>query len=154
MTSSAPRFAILFVAQFGAVGVMMPFIPPLMIAAGLSAGQVGGVLAAGAAVRLLAGPVGGRLADALGRPKAVMAGGALVAALAACLYGLAQDLPGLLAANLLMAMGFAAVIPLGDAMALRAAREEGWDYGRVRALGSAAFIVTAGLGGWLVDRAG
>ena len=154
MTSSAPRFAILFIAQFGAVGVMMPFIPPLMTTAGLTAGQVGGVLAAGSAVRLLAGPAGGRLADALGRPKAVMAGGALLAALAACLYGLAQDLPGLLAANLLMAMGFAAVVPLGDAMALRAAREEGWDYGRVRALGSAAFIVTAGLAGWLADRAG
>ncbi|MEO3474689.1 MFS transporter [Roseomonas sp. CAU 1739] len=154
MTTSAPRFAMLFIAQFGAVGVMMPFIPPLMAAAGLSAGQVGGVLATGAAVRLVAGPVGGRVADALGRPRAVMAGGALIAALAACLYGIAQDLPGLLAANLLMAMGFASVVPLGDALALRAAREEGWDYGRVRALGSVAFIITAGAGGWLAERAG
>lgn len=154
MTSSAPRFATLFIAQFGAVGVMMPFIPPLMAAAGLSASEVGGVLAAGAAMRLVAGPVGGRFADALGRPRAVMAGGAALAALAACLYGLAEGLPGLLAANLLMAVGFASVVPLGDAMALRAAREEGWDYGRVRALGSVAFIVTAGAGGWLAERAG
>lgn len=133
---------------------MMPFIPPLMAAAGLSASQVGSVLATGAAVRLVAGPLGGRLADALGRPRAVMAGGALLAALAACLYGLAQDLNGLLAANLLMALGFASVVPLGDAMALRAGREEGWDYGRVRALGSAAFIVAAGAAGWLAEWAG
>ena len=154
MTSSAPRFACLFIAQFAAVGVMMPFIPPLMTAAGLSASEVGGVMAMGAAARLVAGPLGGRIADALGRPKAVMAGGALLAAAAACLYGLAQDLTGLLAANLLMALGFASVVPLGDALALRAAREEGWDYGRVRALGSAAFIATAGLAGWLAEFAG
>lgn len=133
---------------------MMPFIPPLMTAAGLSASEVGGVMAMGAAARLVAGPLGGRIADALGRPKAVMAGGALLAAAAACLYGLAQDLTGLLAANLLMALGFASVVPLGDALALRAAREEGWDYGRVRALGSAAFIATAGLAGWLAEFAG
>nr|WP_255569124.1 MFS transporter [Neoroseomonas alba] len=144
----------MFIAQFAAVGVMMPFIPPLMTAAGLSASEVGSVLATGAGVRLVAGPLGGRLADALGRPKAVMAGGSLIAALAACLYGLAQDLPGLLAANLLMAMGYASVVPLGDAMALRAAREDGWDYGRVRALGSAAFIVAAGAAGWLAGHAG
>jgi len=154
VTSTAPRFALLFIAQFGAVGVMMPFIPPLMAAAGLSAGEVGGVLATGAAVRLFSGPLGGRVADMLGQPRAVMAGGAMIAALAACLYGLAQGLPGFLVANLLMAVGFASVVPLGDAMALRAAREEGWDYGRVRALGSVAFIVTASAGGWLAERAG
>jgi PPP family 3-phenylpropionic acid transporter len=154
VTSSAPRYAALFIAQFAAVGVMLPFIPPLMASAGLSAGEVGGVLATGAAMRLVSGPAGGRLADALDHPRAVMAGGALIAALAACLYGLAQGVPGFLAANLLMAIGFAAVVPLGDAMALRAAREEGWDYGRVRALGSVAFIATAALGGWLVEHAG
>ena len=154
MSSSAPRFAILFTAQFAAVGVLLPFIPPLMAAAGLSAAEVGAILACGAAMRLVAGPLGGRLADALGQPRAVMAGGAALAAAAACLYGLAQGFAGLLAANLIMAVGFASVVPLGDAMALRAAREEGWDYGRVRAVGSAAFIVMAGAAGWVADRAG
>ena len=154
MTSSAPRFGLLFIAQFGAVGVMMPFIPPLMAGAGLSAGEIAGVLATGSAMRLVSGPVGGRVADALGQPRAVMAGGAMIAALASCLYGLAQGLPGFLAASLLLSFGYAAVVPLGDAMALRAAREEGWDYGRVRALGSVAFIATASGGGWLVERTG
>jgi PPP family 3-phenylpropionic acid transporter len=152
--SSAPRFAILFAAQFAAVGVLLPFVPPLMAAAGLSAAEVGSILAAGAAVRLLSGPLGGRLADRLGAPRGVMAAGAALAALAAALYGLAQGFAGLLAANLVMAVGFASVVPLGDAMALRASREEGWDYGRVRAVGSAAFIVMAGAAGWVAERAG
>ncbi len=144
----------LFIAQFAAVGVMMPFVPPLMAAAGLTASEVGAILSAGAAMRLVAGPLGGRLADALGAPRSVMAVGAAVAGLAACLYGLATGWHGLLAANLLLAAGFAAVVPLGDALALRAARDEGWDYGRVRALGSVAFIVMAGAAGWVADRAG
>lgn len=154
VTSSALRFALLFAAQFAAVGVLLPFIPPLMADRGLSAAEVGAILAAGASVRLVSGPLGGRLADALGRPRGVMAAGAGIAALAATLYGLAGGFSGLLAANLVFAVAFACVVPLGDSMALRAAREEGWDYSRVRAAGSAAFIVMAGLAGWLAERAG
>jgi PPP family 3-phenylpropionic acid transporter len=154
VTSSATRFALLFAAQFAAVGVMLPFIPPLMAAAGLGAAEVATILAIGGAVRLVSGPAGGRLADALGQPRAVMAGGALAAAGAAVLYGVASGFSGLLAANLVFAIAFACVVPLGDAMALRAARADGWDYGRVRAVGSAAFIVAAGAAGWLAERAG
>jgi PPP family 3-phenylpropionic acid transporter len=152
--SSAARFAILFSAQFAAVGVMMPFIPPLMAGAGLAPAQVATILAIGGAVRLVSGPLGGRLADALGQPRAVMAAGALVAAGAAALYGVAGGFSGLLVANLVFSVAFACVVPLGDAMALRAARAEAWDYGRVRAVGSAAFIVAAGVAGWLAGRAG
>ncbi len=154
VTSSAPRFALVFAAQFAAVGVTLPFIPPLLASRGLTAAEVGTILAAGASVRLVSGPLGGRIADALGRPRAVMAAGAALAAAAACLYGVTTGFVGLLAANLLFALGFASVVPLGDAMALRAAREERWDYGRVRAAGSAAFIAAAGLSGWLAERAG
>ncbi|CAH0304549.1 MFS transporter [Roseomonas sp. CECT 9278] len=154
MTSSAPRFAILFAAQFAAVGVMLPFIPPLMAAAGLGAAEVATILAIGGAVRLATGPLGGRIADALGQPRAVMAAGAAIAAGAAVLYGLAAGFSGLLAANLVFAVAIACVVPLGDSMALRAARADGWDYGRVRAVGSAAFIVAAGAAGWVAERAG
>lgn len=133
---------------------MLPFIPPLMADRGLSAAEVGTILAAGASVRLVSGPLGGRLADALVRPRGVMAAGAAVAALAAAFYGLAGGFAGLLAANLIFALAFACVVPLGDSMALRAAREEGWDYSRVRATGSAAFIVMSGVAGWLAGWAG
>lgn len=154
MPSSAARFALLFAAQFAAVGVMLPFIPPLMAARGLGAAEVAAILALGGAVRLLSGPLGGRLADALGQPRAVMAAGALVAACAAMLYGVAAGFTGLLVANLVFAVAFACVVPLGDAMALRASRTEAWDYGRVRAVGSVAFIIAAGTAGWLAERAG
>jgi PPP family 3-phenylpropionic acid transporter len=152
--SAAPRFAVLFAAQFAAVGVMLPFLPPLMAARGLGPAEVGTILTLGALLRLVAGPLGGRVADALGRPRAVIAAGSAVAALAACLYGLAGGFAGLLAANLLFALAFACTVPLGDSLALRAAREEGWEYSRVRAAGSVSFIVMAGAAGWLAERAG
>uniref|UniRef100_UPI0018DF25CE MFS transporter n=1 Tax=Roseomonas rosulenta TaxID=2748667 RepID=UPI0018DF25CE len=154
MSSSAPRFALVFAAQFAAVGVMLPFIPPLMASRGLAAAEVATILALGGAVRLVSGPLGGRLADAVGQPRAVMAAGALVAAGAAVLYGVAAGFTGLLVANLIFAVAFACVVPLGDAMALRASRTEAWDYGRVRATGSVAFILAAGGAGWLAERAG
>ena len=154
MTSSAPRFALLFAAQFAAVGVLLPFLPPLLVARGLSAEELAVVLAAGGAVRLVSGPLGGRLADAVGQVRLVMAGGAALAAVAASLYGVTSGFVGLLAVNLLMSAVFASVIPLGDSAALRAARSEGWDYGRVRAAGSVSFVVAAGVAGWLAERAG
>ena len=153
-TTTAGRYAVLFTSQFAAVGVLLPFIPPLMAAAGLSPGEVATILAIGGAVRLVSGPLGGRIADALGQPRGVMAAGAAIAGGAAMLYGVAGSFAGLLAANLVFAIAFACVVPLGDAMALRAARAEGWDYGRVRAVGSAAFIVAAGVAGWLAEGAG
>jgi PPP family 3-phenylpropionic acid transporter len=154
VTSSAPRFALLFAAQFAVVGVLLPFLPPLLVARGLSAEEVAVVLAAGGAVRLVSGPLGGRLADAVGQARLVMAGGAALAAVAASLYGVVSGFAGLLAVNLLMSAVFASVIPLGDSAALRAARTERWDYGRVRAVGSVSFVVTAGVAGLLAERAG
>ncbi len=112
------------------------------------------MLAAGSAVRLLSGPLGGRVADAMGQARFLMAAGAALAALAAALYGVVSGFVALLVVNMLMAAAFAPVIPLGDALALRAAREEGWDYGRVRAAGSVAFVAAAGAAGWLAERAG
>lgn len=51
------RFALLFGAQFLGIGAMLPFLPAILADGGLTAGQVGTVLAAGAAVRLVADKV-------------------------------------------------------------------------------------------------
>ncbi len=66
----------MFTLQFTAIGVMQPFLPVLFAARGATAESVGILLAAGSLTRLLAGPAGGRLADALGDPRLVMGAGA------------------------------------------------------------------------------
>jgi MFS transporter, PPP family, 3-phenylpropionic acid transporter len=138
------RFALLFAAQFAAIGAMMPFLPVVLQVKGLSAEQVSAVLAAGSAVRLLAAPAIGRGADGLGDPRRVLVLAAAVAGCTACGYALA---PGgfapLLLVALLHSLFLAPVVPLSDALWLGASRRLRFDYGRVRSAGSAAFIFGA-----------
>lgn len=148
--SAAARFALLFAAQFGALGIMLPFFPAVLRDHGLGATQIAAVLATGSAVRLLASPLLGRAADALGDARLVLAGGAVLAALISTGYGWGQGFPLLMAVAALAAIAMAPVVPLADALAVAASRREGFDYGRARSAGSAAFILAAVLAGQVV----
>ena len=149
------RFALLFAAQFAAIGAMMPFLPVVLQSKGLSAGQVSVVLAAGSAVRLLAAPFIGRGADGLGDPRRVLVLAAAVAGCTASGYVLAPSgAAPLLVVALLHSLFLAPVVPLSDALWLGASRRLGFDYGRVRSAGSAAYIVGAVAAGQLAALAG
>ena len=153
--SPATRFALIFAAQFAAFGVMMPFLPPLLLARGLTPADLGTVLAAGSALKLLAGPLLGRVADWLGDPRLVLICCTGVAAVIAAGFGLVGGFWALLLVNLALAAALAPTTALADAMALRAAREPpGFDYGRVRAAGSVSYILVAVAAGALVGVLG
>ena len=154
MMPSPAGFALLYTAQFAAVGVMLPFLPAVLVGHGLSPQEVGAVLAAGSAMRLLAAPLLGRAADASGHPRLVLAVAALLAAATATGFALAQAFLALLLVNLLHSLCMAPVIPLGDSLAIQAARRQGFDYGRVRSAGSIAFILAAALAGQAVGWGG
>ncbi|WP_376088548.1 MFS transporter [Roseomonas sp. CCTCC AB2023176] len=157
-TTQPPRTALrhagLLAAVFLGVGVAMPFVPPFLASRGLTAGEVAVVLFAGSVIRFLAGPPLGRAADRLGDGRLLLIPCGLAAALAALLY-LAAD--GFLALLILMAafsLAIAPIVPLAEALWVAAAQRERLDYGRVRAAGSAAFILAALATGWLATRAG
>jgi len=153
--SVAARFALMFTLQFTAIGVMQPFLPVLFAARGATAESVGILLAAGSLTRLLAGPAGGRLADALGDPRLVMGAGATLAALVSLGFLWAEGVVALLLVTVLHAALMAPNLPLGDAMAAQRARGgHGFDYGRVRSAGSLSFIAAAALAGSAVGFAG
>jgi MFS family permease len=142
------RFALLFAAQFAAIGAMMPFLPAVLQSKGLSAEQVSAVLAAGSAVRLLAAPAIGRGADRVGAPRRVLVLAAAVAGCTASGYALAPGGGGfafaaLLGVALLHSLFLAPVVPLSDALWLGTSRRLRFDYGRVRSAGSAAYIAGA-----------
>ncbi|MCB4822688.1 MFS transporter [Roseicella aerolata] len=148
------RFALLFAAQFAAVGVLMPFLPAVLAGQGLGPEQIALILAAGSAVRLLAAPAVGRGADGFGDARTILV---LAAALAACTvtgFALAQGFVALLLVAVLHAMVNAPVIPLSDALCLGAARERRFDYGRVRSAGSLSFILAAVAAGQAVQGFG
>lgn len=152
---SPPRsFALIYGAQFLGIGAMMPFLPAILAEGGLTSGQVGGVMAAGSIMRLLAAPLGGRIADGAGDARVILAAAALVAAAGAAGFGLAAGLALLVAVQVAHSIAMAPVIPLTDALAVGAVRMHGFDYARVRASGSVTYILGAVLAGQAVQLAG
>lgn len=148
------RLALYYAAIFVGPGVTLPFLPAFLAARGLSPAGVAAALAVQQVCRLATGPLAGRAADQTGRRSEA-------AALAACLGVLAGL--ALLAASgkvaLILACGLAGaasapLVPLGDAMALRAASLGLCDFGRVRGLGSISFVVGTLAGGVAVARLG
>lgn len=150
----AQSFALVFGAQFAAFGAMMPFLPAILAEGGLTAGEVGAVLAAGSLVRLVAAPLSGRLADAVPDMRRLLAVAALLAAAAALGFGLAAGLALLLAVQVLHSIAAAPIVPLSDALAVGAVRRGGFDYARVRSVGSITFMIGALAAGLAAEWAG
>jgi MFS family permease len=118
-------------------------------------GAIGVVLASGTAIRLLAGPFGGRLADRTGRPVVILSSFAAAASIVALGYAPARGLPLLLLISLAHATVLAPLTPIADALTLGSASDKpGFEYGWVRAAGSAAFIVGTLVSGRLVEADG
>jgi len=152
--TAAHRHAALYATQFFAFGVILPFLPLVLASRGLDADGIAAVLATGAALRLLAGPLGGRAADRLGGPRAVLAAAAGAAALASLGFVLAAGFVAVFAVHAVLSTAMAPIVPLSDAATVAATRRLGFDYGRVRAAGSIAFILAALLAGQAVARFG
>lgn len=148
------QFLAYYGTLFAAFGVASPFLPGLLQQDGLGSGQVALVLAAGTAVRLLAGPLGGRLADRSGRAPLVLAGFTASAALVALGYGPVQGMATLLLVSVAHATFLAPLTPVADALALGSAEQGAFRYGWVRGAGSAAFIAGTLVSGQLVDVLG
>lgn len=160
--SSLPRFITLYALMYGAFGVSSPFMPAFFERRGLTPEQLGILFGAGTAIRLISGPMCGRLADFMGSLQSMFAVCAsLAAAVALGLLGETR-FPALLAISLLHAAALAPITSLGDALALNAGAGSGspagtrFEYGWVRGTGSGAFILGTLLsgqivGGWGLD---
>jgi PPP family 3-phenylpropionic acid transporter len=137
------RFTILYALMYGAFGASSPFLPRFFEWRGMSAEEIGLVFGLGTAVRLVAGPLAGRVADLRHAARTVLAACLVAAAAAALALRVAPPVWPLL----LMGLGHAAVLAptttLADALALAAATRPGggFEYGRVRGAASAAFVV-------------
>ena len=146
------RFLILYAALYAGFGVQSPYLPessPKVAEKYLRPEAIALVLAAGSAVRLVAGPAAGRLADELDAPKVILSLCSAAAALIALGYLPARGLWLLFAVGVFHSAALAPLAPLSDTLALgtaAAARSDdtvrrGFEYGWVRGAGSAAFIL-------------
>jgi PPP family 3-phenylpropionic acid transporter len=149
------RFILLYAALYAAFGVASPFMPAFLSARGLDPERLGVVLAAGTALRLIAGGVAGPFGDFFHALRAVLIMCLFLSAVATLGYLPAYGFWALLALNLLQVIALGPVTMLADALALNAATRprppaRGFEYGLVRGTGSAAFVIGTVLSGQAV----
>jgi PPP family 3-phenylpropionic acid transporter len=148
------RFLALYALLYAAFGVSSPFMPAFFQSRGLTAEQLGILFAIGTAIRLVSGPLSGRLADLTQALRAVLAVCVALAALVALGLLAASGFWTLLMVSVIQAAALAPSTTLADALALNAAasrdRATRFEYGWVRGTGSAAFIAGTLLSGQVV----
>ena len=158
--SALPWFIGLYAALFAAFGVASPFLPGLLQERRLHPAAIGFVLGLGSAIRLVSGPLGGRLADRTGSARGVLAAGLAASAAVALGYVPATGLLPLALIVVAHATLLAPLTPIADALTMGASEgapsggKPGFDYGWVRGTGSAAFIVATAASGQAVGWAG
>jgi MFS transporter, PPP family, 3-phenylpropionic acid transporter len=160
MPPPLPTFLAVYGLLYAAFGVQSPFLPALLSEQGLHAEEIGIVLAASTAIRVLAGPAVGNVADRLRRHTLTLCACSFVAAITGLGYVTIRGYSGLLLVALVQAAMLAPIVPISDALATTAARrsESGagrrFEYGWLRAAGSAAFIAGTMLSGWTASGDG
>jgi MFS transporter, PPP family, 3-phenylpropionic acid transporter len=152
--SAALRLALHFVCFFGWAGIVLPFLPVYLESKGLSGAEIGVVLGISPWARFAVNPLVGPLADRKGVIRELIVAASLVAAAGLALYLVVDSFALLLLAGLLVGVGTAPVVPLGDSLAIRFAAVGALNYTRVRLFGSVAFIGTTLLGGALLAHFG
>jgi PPP family 3-phenylpropionic acid transporter len=119
--STLPQFLILYAALYAGFGVQSPYLPSLLDSRGLRPEAIALALAAGTAIRLVAGPAAGWLADRIDAPKVVLALCSVAAAVMGLGYLTAQGIWPLIAVGVLQSAALAPLAPLSDTLALGSA---------------------------------
>ncbi len=151
-----PRFIIFYALLYAAFGAASPFMPAFLSERGVAPQELGLLLAASTAMRLISSPAAGRLADLFHALRLVLCVCTAGAAIVALCYLPAHGFWLLLLISLVHTAMLAPLPDLADALALRAAARPvgGFEYGWVRGAGSAAFIVGSLVAGQLVAGIG
>ena len=137
-------------AMFLLSGLTTPLWPMFLDAKGMTASQIGVLLALTTWTRAAASPAAAAIADRTGHLRLLMVGATIITLLLSGLFFVAEGFWPLLIVSMVAYFAITCVNPLGEAITLRRV-SVGRDYGRIRLWGSVTFIVSASLGGWLLD---
>ncbi len=148
------RLACFYVAIFAVGGIQLPFWPVWLAHRQLAPADIGVLLAVGAWLRLATSPLAGIAADRIPSPRHVMLPLCLCTLVGFGLFLPARGFAAALMLNALTSGCLAALLPLGESVALSAASAGRLDYGRVRLWGSLGFIAATLLAGRAVPAIG
>ena len=136
------RLSAAYLAVFLALGATLPYVPAFLNERGLSGEQVGLAVATGMVCRTIFSPLGGWLADATGRPRFVFAACGLATAIVYAAQYVTYSVWWLIALSGLAGAASSAIVPITESLAITASGK-GLHYGRVRSVGSAAFMAAS-----------
>ncbi|MBY8974336.1 MFS transporter [Rhodobacteraceae bacterium NNCM2] len=143
-------YAVLFMA----IGAHLPYWPVWLESRGMSAGEIGAMLGLAVFARVLGATVFPAMADRYAIRRALLATSAVLAAGIIFLHLTAKSEGALLVLTLAMALFSAPLIPVGEALGLRAAQRYEFPYSRARAAGSFSFLAMVLVMGPAIDRFG
>jgi MFS family permease len=154
--NSIVLLTVIITLVYAAVGIAMPLLTLYLQSLGADYARIALILATTAAASLVSSSIWGRLSDALGRRKPLVAGGLAGGAIAYFLLSQALSFEmawgvRLFEAALLAAYTTASLAFMGDLLANRGGR--GRRMGLYRGIGSLAFAGGAMIGGRLADAA-
>lgn len=147
---SALRLSLFYAAYYIGTGVFLPFWPVWLASRSLTGGEIGLVLGASSAVRIVAPWLVAQIADRRGSRRPVMIALAVVALAVFTLYWPSHGFIPIVVVSLLFSAAWVSISPLGESLTLMTAAAEGFDYGRVRLWGSISFILASFGAGALV----
>jgi MFS transporter, PPP family, 3-phenylpropionic acid transporter len=152
--SFATRLAFYYGALFIGFGTALPYFNVWLASRGLSLDEIALVAAAAPVVRMLGIIAISVLADRANAHRTFvicLGWGHLGAWL---LMAQSKQFSSILLAQILVSLTGAALMPLVETLAIGGVRARGLDYGSMRLWGSASFIGSSLLGGWLLDWRG
>ena len=149
--SNSTRLALYYAAYFAVIGILLPFWPVWLSTKGLTATQIGLVLASAPFVRAFASPLIAQFADQKGLRQPIMMGLTAVAAVAFAAFYFIDGFWAIILVTILFFMFFSASQPLAESLTMHVVRTESANYGRIRLWGSITFIGAAVGGGAILE---
>ena len=147
----ALRISLFYGAIFLVIGVLLPFWPVWLKSRGITATEIGLILAVATWGRAIVNPLLAQSADRHGRPDLMiilLGWGALLTHL---LFFFSNNFWSLFAVSVISSILLFALMPMADAVTMLKVREGLIDYGKVRLWGSLTFIIAALGGGYILQ---
>ena len=138
--NAAQRMALQYVLLFGATGVSLPFAGLWLRSQGVSAAEIGTLLAAPMLARIVTGPLLAVWADGFRLRRTPIAILGVVMALGYGSAGLVEGYAAWAACWFVGATAMGVLVPLTDVMTLRLSGRLGFSFALPRGFGSAAFV--------------